>query len=259
MPHQARKRFGQHFLADRAILEKIVHHIAPKPADHILEIGPGFGALTHALMHHCKTMTLLELDRDIITHLAPTLPDHCTLLQGDAVHMPLPAAFDEAHSLRMVGNLSYNVATPILFRFLSHPAIIDIHIMVQKEVAERLAATPGSRTYGRASIMAQYYADVHYGFDVPPTAFSPPPKVDSAIVSLYPRPPLHRADDKACFARIVQKSFEKRRKMLRKIWQHLPDQAWLDTDIDPAKRPEQCSIKDFVTLANWVHGKKLSY
>lgn len=271
--HRARKRFGQNFLTDEAVIARIVSAIAPKADDRLIEIGPGLGALTCQLIQPLAHLTAVELDRDII----PKLKECCdkqktarneqgqsklTILEQDALTLDLaPLAADGP--LRIAGNLPYNIATPLIFHLLDQaPYIKDMTFMLQKEVVDRLAAPPGNRDYGRLSLMVQAVADVEALFIVPPTAFNPPPKVDSAIVRLVPRPTsLVPQTLKPLFADLVSLAFAHRRKTLQNNLKHiLPSpkstQAIIRAGIDPGARAEQVSLAEFINLARIVMAEK---
>lgn len=258
--HRARKRFGQNFLTDDAVIARIVSAIAPKADDRLIEIGPGLGALTCQLIQPLTHLTVVELDRDII----PKLEERCskqktahgklTILAQDALTLDLgPLTADGP--VRIAGNLPYNIATPLIFHLLeqSH-RIVDMTFMLQKEVVDRLAAHPGSRDYGRLSLMVQAVADVESLFIVPPTAFNPPPKVDSAIVRLVPRDrPLVSDDLKPVFGELVTLAFAHRRKTLQNNLKHrLPTSTIVAAGLDPGTRAEQVSLDEFITLARVV-------
>lgn len=252
--HQARKRFGQNFLHDGAVIERIVRAIGPRPDDAVLEIGPGLGALTEELLSVVPSLQVLELDRDLIPILRtkffnyPGLQIH----QGDALQFDFSSIY-QGQPLRVVGNLPYNISTPLIFRLLSQADVIaDMHFMLQKEVVDRLAAEPGNKHWGRLSIMTQYRCQVQPLFKVGPGAFKPQPKVDSAIVRLIPHQVLpHPAKDEKMLSTVVRTAFNARRKTLRKGLETLvSDAQWEHIAIDNRLRPEQLSLADFVYLAD---------
>lgn len=263
--HRARKRFGQNFLTDEAVIARIVSAIAPKADDLLIEIGPGLGALTCQLIQPLTHLTVVELDRDII----PKLKERCskqkstenqsslsklTILEQDALTLDLEPLATEG-SLRIAGNLPYNIATPLIFHLLEQSKyIVDMTFMLQKEVVDRLAAHPGNRDYGRLSLMVQAVADVESLFVVPPTAFNPPPKVDSAIVRLVPRAhPLVPVNLKPLFGELVSLAFAHRRKTLQNNLKHrLPTSTIIQAGIDPGTRAEQVSLDEFIKLAHLV-------
>ncbi|MEJ2060411.1 MAG: 16S rRNA (adenine(1518)-N(6)/adenine(1519)-N(6))-dimethyltransferase RsmA [Gammaproteobacteria bacterium] len=252
--HRPRKRFGQNFLHDRGILARMVAAIAPRAGDHLVEIGPGLGALTEPLLQHLDALDVVELDRDLIPHLQSLAgPDRLHIHQADALRFDFTVLADKPGSLRVVGNLPYNISTPLIFHLLENaPLIHDMHFLLQKEVVDRLAAAPGGKDYGRLSVMVQYACEVESLFRVPPGAFTPPPKVDSAFVRLtpYPEPPW-RAIDPALLSRLVNQAFTQRRKTLRNAVKGLADSTDIEAaGLDPTQRPETLSVADYVRLAN---------
>ena len=252
--HRPRKRFGQNFLHDARIIRRIVDSIAPKENEPVLEIGPGQGALTEVLLPHNPRLTAVELDRDLAALLRTKFAGngYFTLVEGDALKFDLAKLGTAPHSLRVVGNLPYNISTPLLFHLLDQREHIrDMHFMLQKEVVQRLAAGPGSKDYGRLGIMAQYYCRVIPLFDVPPGCFFPPPKVMSAIVRLVPREPALAARDPQLLSQVVNTAFQQRRKTLRNTLKSLATEGQLRAaGIDPDARAETLAIDDFVRLAN---------
>ncbi len=252
--HKPRKRFGQNFLHDRRIIQRIVDAIAPRESDVLLEIGPGQGALTEILLPSNARLTAVELDRDLAALLREKFSamDNFTLCEGDALKFDLQTLQPAAHSLRVVGNLPYNISTPLLFHLLEQRHYIrDMHFMLQKEVVDRLAAAPDSKDYGRLSVMAQYHCRVTALFDVPPGAFFPPPKVMSAIVRLQPREPELVASNPQTLARVVNQAFQQRRKTLRNTLKTLMNDSIIRAaGINPDARAETLSVSDFVRLAN---------
>ena len=262
--HVARKRFGQHFLHDQNILRRLVEAIAPKPDDHLVEIGPGEGALTLPLLRASGKLTAIELDRDLIESLAARAASigELRIISADVLTVDLSelaAALSRPPMLRIVGNLPYNISTPILFHCLEHAAVIrDMHFMLQKEVVERMAAPPGNKVYGRLSVMLQLRCTVDPLFGVPPTAFRPPPKVDSAIVRLTPLAASELPDvDMSLVSRIVRAAFGQRRKTLSNALRDVATSAQIEAaGIDPRVRAEQLAPHAFVTLARTLaaHG-----
>lgn len=249
--HIPRKRFGQNFLQDPRTIQDIVDAVHPAPDERVVEIGPGLGAITRPLLARLKHLHVVEIDRDIISRLRGQFsPAQLTIHEGDAL------AFDFASvgtPMKIVGNLPYNISTPILFHVMEHAeAVKDMHFMLQKEVVDRMAAEPGSKTYGRLSVMLQAVCRVTPLFDVPPGAFTPPPKVDSAVVRLVPRP-LGDAGvkDAAHFARTVAAAFSQRRKTLRNSLSTVCDaEAIRAAGIDPGARAEAVPVEAYVTLSN---------
>lgn len=258
--HKPRKRFGQNFLQDINIIDKIVAAIAPKAGEPVLEIGPGQGALTERLLPSGCALTAVELDRDLASFLRISFINtpNFRLHEGDALKFDLATLNPAPASLRVVGNLPYNISTPLLFRLLEQRQYIkDMHFMLQKEVVQRLAAEPDTSHYGRLSIMAQYYCQVVHLFDVPPGAFFPPPKVMSAIVRLRPRPPEVIADNPVILAQVVNQAFQQRRKTLRNTLKGLVSESQMAAcDIRPDARAETLSVAQFVRLANQLTGSR---
>ena len=254
MSHRARKRFGQNFLHDPNVIRNIVTAIAPKPGDHIVEIGPGQAALTIPLLQAAGSMDAIEIDRDLV----PIVQEQCeaygelTLHNVDALKFDFASLHTDDRPLRMVGNLPYNISTPILFHLLESRSVIkDMNFMLQKEVVDRMASGPGSKTYGRLSVMLQAYCEVTHLFDIGPGAFKPAPKVDSSIVRLVPRAEKDIAiEDEERFAKIVAASFAQRRKTLRNNLKGLLSESQIEScEIDPGARAETLSVDDFRRLA----------
>ncbi|WP_420007840.1 16S rRNA (adenine(1518)-N(6)/adenine(1519)-N(6))-dimethyltransferase RsmA [Xanthomonas sacchari] len=253
----AKKSLGQHFLSDRHYIDSIVRAVDPKPGDRLVEIGPGQGAITFPLLRRHGQLTVIEFDRDLIAPLTAAAAGvgELTILNRDVLSVDF-AALAEGARIRLVGNLPYNISSPILFHALDHAAAIaDMHFMLQKEVVDRMAADPGSKVYGRLSVMLQAYCEVTSLFVVPPGAFRPPPKVDSAVVRLVPRPPqtVGIADPKR-FADVVRAAFGQRRKTLRNALNGVCDAAQFEAaGVRPDARAEQLEVADFVRLANVAH------
>ena len=250
----AKKHLGQHFLHERRVVEKIVLAVDPKPGDRLVEIGPGQGAITFPLLQRHGSLTAIEFDRDLLAPLAAAAEGHgeLTLLPGDVLGVDF-TALAAGGRIRLVGNLPYNLSSPILFHALDHAAAIrDMHFMLQKEVVDRMAAPPGSKVYGRLSVMLQAYCSVTPLFSVPPGAFRPPPKVDSAVVRLVPRAPEDiGVDDQARFAAVVRAAFGQRRKTLRNALSGVADAAAIEAaGLDPGDRAERIPVEGFVRLAN---------
>lgn len=259
--HQARKRFGQNFLHDEQIIHRIIQSIHPTKSDTVVEIGPGLGAITEQVLKLTGKIQVVELDRDII----PKLKIHCFNLGDLCIHQADALKFDfhslvqkPQQKLRIIGNLPYNISTPLLFHLFDYiDDIDDMHFMLQKEVVQRMAASPGNKQWGRLSIMVQYFCKVELLFLVPPTAFKPIPKVESAIVRLIPhqdKPFI--ADNFSIFEQIVISAFSQRRKTLRnalKKWLSADEMQQLD--INAVLRPEQLQLAEFVKIANFVSQK----
>jgi len=256
MKHQARKRFGQNFLTDDRVIDQIVSAINPQPTDVIIEIGPGQAALTRSLLASGAAMHLLEIDRDLAQSLARQLEgyDRATLHVGDALTMDF-GDIAGGKAFRLVGNLPYNISTPVMFHALEWAdQIIDMHFMLQREVVERMASGPGSKAWGRLSIMCQYYCQVTPLFDVPPEAFSPRPRVQSSVVKLVPhaKPPVDLISRKA-FDLVVRQAFGQRRKTLRNSLGKLLDSSQIaDAGVDPGLRAEALSMNDFAKLSRLI-------
>jgi len=255
--HRARKRFGQNFLHDRNVIHRIVRSIRPGADDVLLEIGPGQGALTDELLACGCELHALELDRDLVRLLQGRFADQPRfhLRQGDALELDLAALDTGGRALRVVGNLPYNISTPLIFHLLrQHRHIRDMHFMLQKEVVERLAAEPGSKAYGRLGIMTQYFCRVEPLLEVPPGAFSPQPKVQSAVVRLtpYAEPPCS-ARSVETLQQVVRTAFNQRRKTLRNALQGLVSAEQLTAlDIDAGARPETLPLAAYVAIADAI-------
>ncbi|NUS38109.1 MAG: 16S rRNA (adenine(1518)-N(6)/adenine(1519)-N(6))-dimethyltransferase RsmA [Lysobacter sp.] len=251
---KAKKHLGQNFLHEKGVVEKIVQAIDPRPGDRIVEIGPGQGALTFPLLDRHGALTAIEFDRDLLAPLAQAAQAHgaLTLVPADVLTVDFTALADGGQ-IRLAGNLPYNLSSPILFHALDHAAAIrDMHFMLQKEVVDRMAAPPGSKVYGRLSVMLQAYCAVTPLFKVPPGAFRPAPKVDSAVVRLVPRAPATIGiEDPRRFAAIVRAAFGQRRKTLRNALAGVEDEGTIEAaGLAPGARAEQLAVADFVRLAN---------
>jgi 16S rRNA (adenine1518-N6/adenine1519-N6)-dimethyltransferase len=251
--HRARRRFGQHFLRDRHVVERIIRAFDPQPTDTVVEIGPGQGVLTHELVGRVGRLHAVELDRDLVAHLRHAFsPDALTLHSTDALRFEFRALAGPGTKLRLIGNLPYNISTPLLFHLLEQIDVVhDMLFMLQKEVVDRLAAAPGGKDYGRLSVMIQWRLRVERLFDVGPGAFSPPPRVDSAVVRLTPHatPPIEVSDSEL-FSRVVQAAFAQRRKTLRNNLKGLVDTAALPgLGIEPNRRAETLTLEEFARLA----------
>jgi 16S rRNA (adenine1518-N6/adenine1519-N6)-dimethyltransferase len=249
--HLPRKRFGQNFLVCRGTIAKIVDAIAPRRIDRVVEIGPGLGALTEPLLERLDHLHVVEIDRDLIARLHERFtPEQVTIYEGDALKFDFGTIGTD---LRVVGNLPYNISTPLLFHLAGFAAsVCDMHFMLQKEVVDRMVADPGTADFGRLSVMLQYRFAMERLFIVPPGAFNPAPKVDSAIVRLMPKPAAALdARDEALLAKLVLAAFGQRRKMLRNNLRDLVDEAGLEAvGIKPTARAEELAVADYVRLAN---------
>lgn len=278
----AKKSLGQHFLHERGVIDKLLLAISPRPGERIVEIGPGQGALTFPLLQRHGALTAIEFDRDLLAPLTAQAQAHgvLRLIHSDVLDVDLTAlaaelAAEQAkdvpddagegntaesrRQIRLVGNLPYNLSSPILFHALDHAAAIrDMHFMLQKEVVDRMAAEPGSKVYGRLSVMLQAYCRVSALFKVPPGAFRPPPKVDSAVVRLVPRA-AHEIgiEDARIFTAVVRDAFGQRRKTLRNALSAQCDETLIAAaGIDPQQRAERLSVSDFVRLSNTVRAAR---
>lgn len=257
--HRARKRFGQNFLRDPGIISRIVRAIAPRPGERLVEIGPGQGALTEPLLDAAGKLEVIELDRDLIPGLRVQFfnyPDF-VIHEGDALKVDFAELRGDGPPLRVVGNLPYNISTPLIAHLLeAGEAIADMHFMLQKEVVERLAASPGGADWGRLSVMAQYHCRVESLFVVPPEAFVPRPKVDSSIVRLTPQAePPQPAVDEALLFDVVRQAFAQRRKTLRNNLKGRIGTDELEAlGIDPGRRPQTLNVEEYVRIANHLAG-----
>ena len=255
--HKARKRFGQNFLIDQQVIGQIVTAINPSSDDNLIEIGPGMAAITEHLVKLCPSMTLVELDRDLIEFLKRKLIDYpsISIINGDALKTNF-GEFYQGEKLRLVGNLPYNISTPLLFHLLDTKEYIrDMHFMLQREVVDRLSASPGEKSYGRLSVMIQYHCRVMPLIPVPPSSFNPAPKVQSAVVRLtpYDEPP-HKAENPELLSKIVSLCFQQRRKTLKNCLNSYAQYILSDTNtVDLTKRPEQLSVAEFVDLSNCIN------
>ncbi len=265
--YQTKKRFGQHFLHDQYVIQNIVSSIHPKPDDKLIEIGPGLGALTFPLLERVSHLHVVEIDRDIIQRLRERQDTRITIHDIDALKFDTTSVYngddnrgnnggdgtDGLRSLRIVGNLPYNISTPLIFHLLETSSVIkDMHFMLQKEVVDRMTAVPNNKLYGRLSVMVQYHCQTENLFKVPPGAFKPPPKVDSAVIRLTPwtnKPYL--AKDVKVLSHLVNQAFMKRRKTIRNALKDLLDQTQIEqAGINPGLRPENLPVEDFVKLSN---------
>ena len=243
---RAKKRFGQNFLNDAHIIDRIVTAINPTQTDNLIEIGPGLGALTKPLAELIAQLTVIEIDRELIPFLNAI--ENVKVVEQDV----LTVVFDGfADNIRLVGNLPYNISTPILFHLFHQIDLFkDMHFMLQKEVVERMASKPGNKVYGRLSVMVQYYCGATQLFIVPPEAFLPQPKIDSAIVRLIPHATRALNTEKeVVFGEVVKQAFSQRRKTLRNTLKGLvDDDLWQKINIDPIRRAETLSVDDFVAI-----------
>jgi len=255
--HRARKRFGQHFLTDPGIIDAIVRAVHPTEDDVIVEIGPGQAAITDALSRSTGHLHAVELDRDLVARLRRRYEDNpnVTVHEADALQFDFASLGDR---IRVVGNLPYNISTPLLFHLLKfREQILDMHFMLQKEVVDRMAASPGSKVYGRLGIMLGCHLTIESLFDVPPESFDPPPEVTSAVVRLDPLPPgTFDIQDEAGLSTLVSTAFMQRRKTLRNSLRKSVEAIDFEAvGIDAGLRPEQVSIADYVKLSNHLRQK----
>ncbi len=262
MSHRAKKRFGQNFLVDQRIISDIVSAIHPQTQDNVVEIGPGLGALTRPLLERLRRLHVVEVDRDIVARLEHDYPQDdpdakLVIHAGDALEFDLSSL---PSPLRVVGNLPYNISSPLLFHFSSFAArISDMHFMLQNEVVERMVAGPSSPEYGRLSVMLQVRFHMEKLLDVPPSSFRPAPKVDSAVVRMIPLPASELlVKDENIFANIVSAAFGQRRKTLRNTLRNYLDvEDFVNLKIDSGLRGENLSTADFSLVANYLHERKL--
>ncbi len=249
--HIARKRFGQHFLVDAVVIDQIVRAIAPKPGQALIEIGPGLGAMTQPLLERCGALTVIELDRDLAARWRQR--PGVTVVESDVLKVDFNLLADTAGApLRVVGNLPYNISTPILFHLLAvAPRVLDQHFMLQKEVVDRMAASPGGKDFGRLSVMLQWRYRIESLFEVPPEAFNPPPRVDSAVVRMLPlaTPPVL---NEARLSALVTVAFSQRRKLLRHTLGRWLDEQGFAGHFDTQRRAEEVPVAEYVALAQAV-------
>ena len=245
---RARKRFGQHFLVDQAVVDAIVRAVDPRPGEAIVEIGPGLGAITKPLLGRCGAVTAIELDRDLAARL--TRLEGLELIEADVLRVDFDAlAKAQAMKLRIVGNLPYNISTPILFHLLDAiDCVVDQHVMLQREVAERIAALPGGKSYGRLSVMLQWRYAIETVLDIAPHAFDPPPKVQSAVLRMVPKPALLEVGP-SLLGELVTVAFSQRRKLLRHTLGRWLGEHRVDVGFDLQRRAEEVPVEEFVRLA----------
>lgn len=252
--HRARKRFGQHFLHDAGVIGRIVDAINPRPGQHLVEIGPGLGAMSAPLLERCGELDVVELDRDVIPHLTERCQGlgELRIHQADALRFDFSQLLTDDRPLRLTGNLPYNISSPLLFHLLKYAdRIQDMHFMLQKEVVDRMAAAPGSKEYGRLTVMLAADCQVEHLFNVNRGAFSPPPKVESAIVRLtpYAQRPFEIAD-RQLFRRLVTQAFTRRRKTLRNALKGVAAPAAIEAaGLDLQQRPETVAPAEYAKLA----------
>jgi len=252
--HQPRRRFGQNFLHDRNVVDKIIAAIAPQSDDHFVEIGPGQGALTRPLLGRAGSLDVIEIDRDLAAAIRNELDDpKLTVHVDDALKFDFSRLGSEPGTLRLVGNLPYNISTPLLFHFLDHSKLFsDAHVMLQKEVVARMTAEPGSKTYGRLTVSLAARCRVEMLFVVKPGSFSPAPRVDSAVARIIPDPERGAGiTDTHAFDRVVAAAFNQRRKRLGNALRGLlTDDQIASTGVDPGVRAETLGTDAYRKLAN---------
>lgn len=262
MAHQVRKRFGQHFLHDPFIIQRIIDVIDLTASDSVIEIGPGMGAMTIPLLQQTKPVNYLalEIDRDVIKHLMSELAhyDNFSVIEANALKHDLASVLPEQESIRIIGNLPYNISTPLIFHFLAYKKRLqDMIFMLQKEVVERMVAAPNSKTYGRLSVMVQAHCHAESLFDVPPGAFKPPPKVMSSMVKLTPLKAERQISNPKLFADVVRDAFNMRRKTIRNsLKPHLTATEIEALNISPTLRAENLSVEDFIKISEFVNQQK---
>ncbi len=258
MNHKARKRFGQNFLHDHNVIYNILSNLQAQSTEHWVEIGPGLGAITEPLLQKQVTLDVIELDRDLVSFLHKQFDhyENLTIHSADALRFNFASLAKNGEKLRIIGNLPYNISTPLLFHLLDNADCIeDMHFMLQKEVVDRICANPGTKKYGRLSVMMQYFCDTELVFDVSPESFDPIPKVTSAIIKLSPhqKPPVEIEDIKK-LNKVVTTAFSQRRKTIRNSLKTLiTEEQLLSLKIDPTLRAESISLAEFALLSFLVN------
>lgn len=256
--HQARKRFGQHFLVDEAVIDAIVRAIAPCASDNMVEIGPGLSALTAPLVRQVDQLKVVEIDRDLAARLRKKYsPEKLDLIEADALQVDFATLGPQ---LRVVGNLPYNISSPLLFHLLeAADQVIDQHFMLQREVIDRMVAAPGTADYSRLSVMLQSRYRMYKLFDVPAEAFDPPPRVVSAVVRMIPLPADRpQARSMSVFSKVLNRAFAQRRKMLRgSLGEWTAHIDWEGLGIAPSARPAELSLEQYIKLADFIQGQGL--
>ena len=250
MAHVARKRFGQHFLTATDVIDRIIRAIDPKPGERLVEIGPGLGAMTLPLRAQCEALTVVELDRDLAARLRKR--GDLDVVESDVLKVDFAALAERLGGpIRVVGNLPYNISSPILFHLMDFaPAVVDQVFMLQKEVVDRMAAEPGGKDFGRLSVMLQWRYEIERLFDVAPDAFDPPPRVDSAIVAMRPRPADVAAQvDQKLLGELVTVAFSQRRKILRNTLGKWLEARGFAGEFDVQRRAEEVPVAEYLALA----------
>lgn len=255
--HRPRKRFGQNFLYDRLIVSQILGAINPRPQDHLVEIGPGTGALTESLLSQCTWLDVVELDRDLVAGLKARFAGvgHLKIHGMDALKLDLTALRIGDEKMRLIGNLPYNISTPLIFHLLEFAAVIqDMHFMLQKEVVDRICAEPGSKVFGRLSVMVQLHYRTEKLFEVPPECFRPSPKVHSAVLRLIPDPATQAlVIDRNHLLSLIRQAFSQRRKTLRNTLKaRFSAHEIAAAGIDPGTRAESLAVSDYIRLSNYL-------
>ncbi len=258
--HHAKKRFGQNFLHDQNVIKKIINAINPITGEHIVEIGPGQSALTKPLLNYDIKLDVIEIDRELVQLLKTTFPSqsNLTIHENDALNIDYSTFSDKP--IKVIGNLPYNISTALLFHLIKFKQYIhNMTFMLQKEVVDRICASPGNKQYGRLSVILQYYCEVDSIFTVKAGAFNPAPKVDSAIIKLSPITNIkHTVNDEILFEKIIADAFNQRRKTLRNtLKSHLSDNEIMSLGIQPSIRAENLSVSQFVDLTNFVAQKNI--
>lgn len=261
--HKARKRFGQNFLTDEDIIERIVRAIAPKVGDNILEIGPGLGAITEPVAELTDQLNVVELDKDLAERLQthPFIGKKLNIYQADALKFDFAQVMNKDKPMKVFGNLPYNISTPLLFHLYEYlDDIENMHFMLQKEVVNRMCAAPNSKAFGRLSVMTQYYCRAVPVTEVPPSSFVPPPKVDSAVIRLIPKSYEERHQvNPATLNHVCLEAFNQRRKTLRNSLQNIATaEDIVGLGIDPTLRAENLSLNEYIKIAQWLDNKKQS-
>lgn len=265
--HRPKKQLGQNFLVDKNIIHKIISIIHPTATDHMVEVGPGLAALTDPLLEHLERLEVVEYDKDIIEYLNKQYAENGKLKihESDALKFDFSSVVDASQSraLRVVGNLPYQISTPLIFHLLSYSQLIqDMTFMLQKEVVDRMVAEPGTKTYGRLSVMVQYFCKTVKRLSVPKGAFNPPPKVESAIVTLVPyhdEKPHPTAENEELLRTLTTLAFNQRRKTIRNaLKSHIKEEGFKAIGIDPSLRGEKLSLSDYVALTNYIDKHPLS-
>ena len=257
--YKTKKRFGQHFLSDYSVIEKLIYEINPMATDKIVEIGPGLGALTFPILEKLETLDVVEIDRDVIARLEQQNNAKLNVHGVDALKFDFSSLLNNESKLRVIGNLPYNISTPLIFHLLEFKnRINDMHFMLQNEVVKRITAEPNTKAYGRLSVMVQYHCKTEYLFFVGPESFDPPPKVDSAIVRLSPwKDQPYKADNEKHLSELVAQAFSMRRKTLRNNLKKIISAEQIEElGIDPSKRAENLEVVDFVKLSNFTTQQK---